>query len=39
MVELTHFEVREEALMLKKVAATWLAMHLPATNTKMKFFT
>ncbi len=26
---LTHFEVREEALILKNVAFTWLAMHLP----------
>ena len=26
----THFDVREEALMLKKVALTWLATHLPA---------
>ena len=28
--EFTHFDVREEALMLKKVALTWLATHLPA---------
>ena len=28
----THFEVREEALMLKKVAFTWLATHLPAES-------
>ena len=26
---LTHFEVREEALMLKNVAFTWLAIHFP----------
>ena len=28
--EFTHFDVREDALMLKKVAFTWLATHLPA---------
>ena len=26
---LTHFDVREEALILKNVALTWLAIHLP----------
>ena len=29
---LTHLDVSEEALILKKVAFTWLAMHFPATT-------
>ena len=29
---LTHFDVRDDALMLKKVALDWLAMHLPESN-------
>ena len=29
---LTHLDVSEDALILKKVAFTWLAMHFPATT-------
>lgn len=30
--QLTHFDVRDEALILKKVAFDWLAIHLPEIN-------
>lgn len=32
-MRLTHLEVKLEALMLKKVAWTWLAMHLPVKTS------
>ena len=39
MYQLTHFDVRDEALILKKVAFDWLAIHLPEINIYLSLLT